>query len=312
MADTKNLTWTTEIAYDSGSGNWISVFPSAGEGSTDNLVITITESNVINDSNTAGTVTIRCTSCQESNVIQTIRVTRCPKTDCVYNENPETPTVYREQIIEVGPCVTAYTITPIALDTYLSSTEGCEPNVVERYVDLGPDANVEFEANISTEPFTAYTNTEYNITIVQSGYDGACDCKCTDLTVSITNGQTISSDDHSTTAVKIGTITKHSDCINSIEFYVYDANNQRITDATIASAYTDGNDVVFKCQENTDCKTKSYFVEPHWKAEEDDCPTSVTRYEVKQSGVNQPSISIESEGEQDCTTGTKVKFSVEN
>ena len=303
MADTKNLTWTTEIAYDSGSGNWISVFPSAGEGSTDNLVITITESNVINDSNTAGTVTIRCTSCQESNVIQTIRVTRCPKTDCKYDENPSS-TEYKKQVIEVGPCVTAYTITPIIVETYLSSTEGCEPNIVERYVDLGPAANIEFKENISTEPFTAYTNTEYNITIVQSGYDNACDCKCTDLTVSITNGQTISSDDHSTTAVNIGTITKYSDCINSITFKVY-VDNQEVSNA---SAYLENNDIMFKCPANTDCKTKSYFVEPHWKAEEDDCPKSVTRYEVKQSGVNQPVISIESEGEQDCTTGTVVKF----
>jgi len=309
MADTKNLTWTTEITYDSGSGNWISVFPSAGEGSTDNLVITITESNVINDSNTAGTVTIRCTSCQESNVIQTIRVTRCPKTDCKYDNNPST--TFKEQIIEVGPCVTAYTITPIIVETYLSSTEGCEPNIVEVYEE-GSTQEVTFETNTTNNKVTAYTNTEKNITIVQDKYEGACDCKCTDLTVSIANVQTISSDDHSTTAVNIGTITKHSDCIKSIGFDVYDANNQRITDATIASAYTDGNNVMFKCQENTDCKTKSYFVEPHWKAEEDDCPKSVTRYEVKQSGVNQPVISIESEGEQDCTTGTKVKFSVEN
>ena len=306
MADTKNLTWTTEIAYDSGSGDWISVFPSAGEGSTDNLVITITESNVINDSNTAGTVTIRCTSCQESNVIQAIRVTRCPKTDCEYAENPST-TEYKKQVIEVGPCVTAYTITPIIVETYLSSTEGCEPNIVEVYEESSTQ-EVTFETNTTSEKVTAYTNTEKNITIVQDKYEGACDCKCTDLTVSISNVQTISSDDHSTTAVKIGTITKHSDCINSITFKVY-VDNQEVSNA---SAYLESNDIMFKCPANTDCKNKSYFVEPHWKAEEDDCPTSVARYEVKQSGVNQPVISIESEGEQDCTTGTKVKFSVEN
>ena len=91
------------------SDNWITVNPTAGTGN-ETINITVDTSEFVDENNSAGTVTITCLSCSPQQQ-RIINVTRCPKTDCQYEE-PEEP-FWVEQTVEMDACKTRIPLTPI-------------------------------------------------------------------------------------------------------------------------------------------------------------------------------------------------------
>ena len=126
-----NLSWKAKADKD-----WILLNNQTGEiiGEGDMTVsIKLLPSTTLNDTDTGGTVTFTCTSC-EGETIKKINVIRCPVTEC---EIKDITTDYsKKTTITIGKCDTSVStsITYTTTTTYV--TNGCNNSIEDTVVDI--------------------------------------------------------------------------------------------------------------------------------------------------------------------------------
>ena len=117
MAQT-DLSWTATV-----DRTWISVSPTAGTGSNNNITITVTSADTYGETDLTGTVTFNCTSCNPQQQ-KVVRVTRCAPTECVV----QSVSYDYEDVTTTAECNdTSKIVTIPYTKTTTYETQGCNP-----------------------------------------------------------------------------------------------------------------------------------------------------------------------------------------
>lgn len=186
-----SLSWKAEASYNySGhepENDWILLNNQTGEiiGEGDMAVaIKLLPSTTFNDTDTGGTVTFTCTSC-EGETIKKINVRRCPVTEC---EVKDVLTEYGTVIKTIPPCQTSATTNiPYTSTTeyVLDTCEGYTPPVVN-FIEL---TITDLPVNDTTSEvyhyytYTGEKTTEENANLIIKQEKGPCNvtCECSDF-----------------------------------------------------------------------------------------------------------------------------------
>ena len=309
-----NLTWSVSKDKD-----WITVIPMQGSGSIDNLIISVSPIESVGDTDTAGTVTITCTSCSKP-TSKTISVTRCPyeSTECKWSD---TPTItYKKQNKTIDGCTTATTITPIYNEHYSILVGDCgdidQNNIAGEPISITTGENTTGAERV-VFPKTA-EDEKYNITVIQLPKEGECNCSCTDMIINI--GQNITIDAVPTEAVAIGTLMPSNSCIGNIVITLTDSKNttiytyeqgQAITDDSKIYWKSEDNKVYVKLTANEDCNDKTFYAKFEWKAGGINCPiNSIERRTIKQLGAAKKTVDYIPPTETCEDSGTTIDFNL--
>lgn len=181
MAEVENLEWEVSKNKD-----WITVYPESGVGNAQ-VNINVQPTQIVGDTDTAGTVTFTCKSCSPQ-LLKQVSVTRCAPTECV----PESRnTVYADTAVTANACDSSVSVSL----TYSEITKykgGAAVNCPDKIINGSMTTSFIINTNDTNMPIT-YTryypdvNTQGHATITISQSAGPCSCVDYDVSASTTS-----------------------------------------------------------------------------------------------------------------------------
>ena len=181
MAEVENLEW--EVSKDK---EWIIVNPVSGVGNTQ-VNITVQPSDIVGETDTAGTVTFICKSCSPQ-LIKQVSVTRCAPTQCV----PESRSiVYADTAVTANACDTNISVSLRYAETTKyrgGAAVNCPDNIT--YGNVTPSFIIPINETNTPVTHTRYypdINTQGHATITISQGAGPCNCVDYDVSASTTS-----------------------------------------------------------------------------------------------------------------------------